>query len=211
MKHVHQLKNAALLVVALALIGGCNRNNGPISPKEPATSADNLSLQKKSDDHDDDDDGEDEKGAIVAEARIEPTTGNTVNGQVKFVQKKGRVHITAKINGLTPGKHGFHIHQIGDCGNNGLAAGGHFNPNVAPHGSPDGDAEHRHAGDLGNLEADKHGKAHYNSFDDILELDGPNSILNRSVIIHANADDLATQPTGNAGGRIGCGVIEQIK
>jgi Cu-Zn family superoxide dismutase len=110
------------------------------------------------------------------------------------------------VTGLTPGAHGFHVHEFGDCSMaDGTCAGAHFNPTGAPHGGPD-DAR-RHAGDLGNVKADESGKAIYKRVDKMLALNGPSSIIGRSIIVHAAPDDLKTQPSGNAGARVGCGVI----
>ena len=95
----------------------------------------------------------------------------------------------AELTGLTPGEHGFHVHEFGDCSMaDGTCAGGHFNPTGAPHGGPD-DAK-RHVGDLGNIKADASGKATYKRVDKMLALNGPNSIIGRSIIVHAAPDDL---------------------
>jgi Cu-Zn family superoxide dismutase len=141
-----------------------------------------------------------------AVAVLHPTEGNEVRGIVWFTKEEGGVRVVAEIEGLTPGKHGFHLHAYGDCSSpDGKSAGGHFNPEGKNHGSPD-DAE-RHVGDLGNLEADESGKARYDRVDSHLSLAGPNSIIGRGVIVHAQADDLTSQPTGAAGARMACGVI----
>ncbi len=118
--------------------------------------------------------------------------------------------ITAKLSGLTEGAHGFHVHEFGDCSApDGSSAGGHFNPAGAPHAGP---ADlHRHAGDMGNVTAGKDGMATIEYVDAQASFDGPSSILGRGVIVHANPDDLKTQPTGNAGGRIACGVVGVVK
>ncbi|MCX6287322.1 MAG: superoxide dismutase family protein [Bacteroidetes bacterium] len=134
------------------------------------------------------------------------TQGNTVSGTVIFTRLPEGVRVVADLNGLTPGKHGFHIHEFGDCSSpDGSSAGGHFNPSGSPHGSPMDMS--RHAGDMGNIEADANGKAHMEYIDPHMSFDGPASILGRSVIVHAKEDDMKTQPTGNAGPRIACGVI----
>ena len=139
---------------------------------------------------------------------LRPTKGNQVEGLVTFTKVDGGVKITATVNNLAPGAHGFHIHEFGDCSSpDGMSAGGHFNPSKKPHGAPEG--LERHAGDLGNLMADEHGIAKYERIDKVIELDGADTIVGRSVIVHANADDFHTQPTGNAGGRVACGVIEK--
>ncbi len=139
-------------------------------------------------------------------AVIHPTEGNTVHGIVKFIQTPKGVRVIADIEGLTPGKHGFHIHEFGDCSSpDGKSAGGHFNPTNQPHGSPD--SPKHHIGDLGNLVADANGKAHLDRVYPFLQLMGPMGIIGRGVIIHSGEDDLESQPTGNAGKRVGCGVI----
>jgi superoxide dismutase, Cu-Zn family len=143
-------------------------------------------------------------------AVLHPTEGNKVHGWVTFAKEGDKVKVVAQIEGLAPGKHGFHIHEFGDCSSkDGAAAGGHFNPAGKSHGAPT-DAN-RHEGDLGNIEAGQDGKARVDLTDSILRLDGPGSIIGRGVIVHTNPDDLKTQPTGNAGGRQACGVIGVAK
>ena len=142
-----------------------------------------------------------------AMARLNPTQGNNVRGTVDFYEQGHGVRVVAHITGLTPGQHGFHIHEKGDCSApDATSAGGHFNPTGAKHGGPD-DAQ-RHAGDFGNITADASGTAHYERVDMHITFDGPNSILGRGVIVHAIADDLTGQPAGNAGARVACGVIQ---
>lgn len=142
-----------------------------------------------------------------AYAAISPTKGNTAEGRVNFKVEGGNVRITATITGLKPGPHGFHIHEKGDCSSDdGSSAGGHFNPDNQPHGSPD--SEKRHVGDLGNIIADYKGIAVYDRLDKFVKLEGPHSVIGRAIIIHDDVDDMTTQPTGNAGGRIACGVIK---
>ena len=137
---------------------------------------------------------------------ITPLGDGKVSGKVVFTQQRGGVEVNAEITGLAPGEHGFHVHEFGDCSMvDGTCAGGHFNPTGAPHGGPDD--EERHAGDLGNITADRSGKATYKRVDKMLALNGPNSIIGRSIIVHADPDDLTSQPSGNAGARVGCGVI----
>lgn len=142
-----------------------------------------------------------------AQAVLNPTKGSRAQGLVTFTQVEGGVRIVADVDYLEPGKHGFHIHEFGDCSSpDGASAGGHFNPKKTRHGSPEG--LERHAGDLGNLAADAKGHAHYDRIDKVITLEGVDSIIGRSLIVHSNEDDYKTQPTGNAGGRIACGVIE---
>jgi len=142
-------------------------------------------------------------------AVLHSASGSQVTGTVTFTKTGDTVSVVADITGLTPGKHGFHIHEFGDCSaTDASSAGGHFNPMHKPHGAPD--AAERHAGDMGNLEADSTGKAHLELKDSMLKLSGENSILGRGVIVHEKVDDWS-QPTGNAGGRLACGVIGVAK
>ena len=137
---------------------------------------------------------------------ISPTEGNEAQGTVEFTQEAGGVRVVANLTGLTEGDHGFHIHEKGDCSAaDGTSAGGHFNPEGTAHGAPD--AAERHVGDLGNITADASGQATYNLLDTHLELNGDNNIIGLAVIVHALPDDFS-QPTGAAGARVGCGVIE---
>lgn len=135
-----------------------------------------------------------------------PTESNQVHGTVSFLQTKNGVKITANLSGLSEGVHGFHIHQFGDCSaDNGTSAGGHFNPEGHEHGSLTGEISH--IGDLGNITANADGIAYLEFTTNKLVLSGNESIIGRSIIIHDKADDLTSQPTGNAGSRVACGVI----
>jgi len=147
--------------------------------------------------------------AQSATATIAPTAGNTVKGTVTFTQKGDKVTVTAQLTGLTPGAHGFHVHEKGDCSApDATSAGGHFNPTGKQHGAP-GAPDH-HAGDMPMLEADANGNANLTA-----ELSGPtvgsgtNDIVGKSVVVHKDPDDFKTQPAGNSGPRIGCGVIQK--
>jgi len=142
-------------------------------------------------------------------AVLHPASGSQVMGTVTFTKTGDTVQVVADISGLTPGKHAFHIHEFGDCSAaDAASAGSHFNPMKKPHGAPD--SPERHAGDMGNLEADSSGKAHLELKDNMLKLSGENSILGRGVIVHEKVDDWS-QPVGNAGGRQACGVIGVAK
>lgn len=137
---------------------------------------------------------------------LHPTEGNHVQGIVTFTRDGSNIKIVADIDGLTPGKHGFHIHQWGDCSKpDGTSAGGHFNPENKDHGGPN-DVD-RHVGDLGNITADDTGHAHLEMEDNIISFSGTHSIIGRGIVVHAGEDDLKTQPTGDAGARVACGVI----
>ncbi|KAJ1119708.1 hypothetical protein NDU88_007893 [Pleurodeles waltl] len=136
-----------------------------------------------------------------------------VTGTVHFTQDEagGPVTVEGSIQGLTPGKHGFHVHAYGDNTNGCMSAGSHFNPEDKKHGAP-GDAV-RHVGDLGNVEATGDGVATFKFDDHLISLRGPLSIVGRSMVVHEKADDLGkggndeSLVTGNAGGRLACGVI----
>ena len=137
---------------------------------------------------------------------LHATEGNDVKGMVTFVPTAEGISVVADVEGLTEGKHGFHIHEFGDISSlDGKSAGGHFNPDDKPHGAPTD--EMRHVGDLGNLVANSDGIAHYEWTDKHITFDGLHSIIGRAIIIHAGEDDLTSQPTGNAGSRVAYGVI----
>lgn len=146
------------------------------------------------------------EGPSRAVAVISPTKGNTAHGVVWFTRDGDKVRVVADIDGLKPGVHGFHIHEFGDhTSADGMSAGGHLNPMKMPHAGPD--VAQRHEGDLGNITADANGHAHLDLTDSGLSLHGAHSIIGHSVVVHAAPDDLKTQPTGNAGARVGYGVI----
>lgn len=140
-------------------------------------------------------------------AVLHPTDGNETSGTVTFTREGDQVRVSATIEGLSPeSRHGFHIHQFGDCtAVDGTSAGGHFNPAEHPHAGPN--ADQRHVGDLGNLDSNADGVAQLDYLDSVIDLEGAASILGRGVIVHAGEDDMQTQPTGAAGSRLACGVI----
>ncbi|CUS47883.1 MAG: Cu-Zn family superoxide dismutase Sod1 [Idiomarinaceae bacterium HL-53] len=148
------------------------------------------------------------EGPEKAIAYLHPTDGNEgMQGYVVFQRADDGMDIMAHIEGLPGGsEHGFHVHEYGDCSAaDGTSAGGHFNPAQMPHGGPAYDE--RHVGDLGNVRADENGMAHHEAIDPHLTMSGENSILGRAVVVHAQQDDMSSQPTGNAGARLLCGVI----
>jgi len=139
-------------------------------------------------------------------AVIQPTEGFTASGMVIFEKVEEGVKVTGRIEGLRPGDHGFHVHQYGDISaDDGTSAGGHFNPGGQPHASRE--SAHRHVGDLGNITADENGVAEFSFVDSELAMEGPDSIIGRGLIVHRDADDLTSQPTGAAGPRVGMAVI----
>jgi Cu-Zn family superoxide dismutase len=145
-------------------------------------------------------------GAQMATATLTPTAGNTAAGRVVFTQKGDKVTVTAKVSGLAPGGHGFHIHEKGDCSApDGSSAGGHFNPTGKPHGTPGVD---HHAGDMPMLQVDASGNATLTAdLEGVTIGSGATDIVGRSVVVHKDADDYKSQPAGNSGARIACGVI----
>jgi len=144
----------------------------------------------------------------TATAKLEPRSGSKVQGSVTFTQVGDVVRVTGEITGHTKGPKGFHIHEKGDCGDDkGMNTGGHFNPHKSKHGGPYEPV--KHAGDLGNLTFNDAGvaKINFTVGDIAVNSSDANGIIGRAVIVHATADDLKTDPTGNAGGRVACGVI----
>ena len=147
---------------------------------------------------------------VKAVAVLHPTAGNKAQGTVTFTQEEGGVRVVVSLTGVPAGDHGFHIHEFGDCSAaDATSAGGHFNPDNMAHGAQN--AKVRHVGDLGNVTANANGTVTLNLLDPRLSLNGPSGIIGRGLILHAQPDDLTTQPTGNAGGRIACGVIGVAK
>lgn len=146
---------------------------------------------------------------LSATATLVPTSGSTVSGTLTFDEPKDRVvHIKGTIEGLTPGKHGFHVHVNGNCDSpDGMSAGGHFSPAGGRHGAPT--AKEHHPGDLGNIEADANGRATVDMMVPgvSIALMGMTSIADRSIVIHTREDDYS-DPAGNSGARVACGVIE---
>ena len=183
--------NVGVILFTLALLtGGCSQ-----TPPQPAPE---TAAQP-------------EEPAAMSSAHVElkPTEGNQAAGMLELMAMGEGVHFSGTVTGLPAGMHGFHIHETGDCSApDASSAGGHFNPEGKPHGAPDA-AEH-HLGDLGNIEADASGNAtvniHMNGI--TLEPGQPNSVMGKAIIVHAGTDDFTTQPTGNAGARLACGVIQ---
>ena len=174
------MRSISILVCCCALLTACSGGGSIFTKKQSAT-------------------------AIIA-----PTKGNGVSGTVSFTQKGDVVLVEAKINGLKPNAtQGMHIHEKGNCSApDASSAGGHFNPTSSVHGGPDGAT--RHGGDLGNLKADASGYAQLS--EEIVGVSlgtGPNSIVGRSVVVHADEDDLKTQPSGHSGARVACGLISK--
>lgn len=143
---------------------------------------------------------------VVLTAKIHELSGSNVNGSIAIDVQHDKTLITGSVTGLTPGKHGFHIHEFGDCGGvNASNSGPHYNPVVKDHGVPSIDS---HFGDLGNIVANAEGIAPINIVNNVIKIEDANKIKGRSIIIHAGVDDFVSQPSGDSGAKIACGIIE---
>lgn len=141
-------------------------------------------------------------------AVLNATQGNNASGQVDFFPSNGRVLVKVQIQGLAPNTtHGFHVHENGDCSSpDASSAGAHFNPLSMPHAGPTDPQSHM--GDLGNVQSDAAGMVNVEVTRPDLKIEGPHSIIGKAVVLHASPDDLTSQPAGNAGARIACGVVK---
>lgn len=146
-----------------------------------------------------------EKPRLDATVELHALSGSGVQGKLHMQQRDTQVVITGEVKGLTPGRHGIHVHTNGDCD----SPGGHYNPTGVRHGGPVD--PHAHIGDLGNIEADPSGRAIVQLSSERISLTifGMNSVIDRSIVIHANEDDLKSDPDGNSGVNVACGFIEQ--
>lgn len=143
----------------------------------------------------------------TAMAMLEGPNGEPM-GHVSFVGEAGGVRVIADVEGVDgSGPHGFHVHETGSCEPPGFeSAGGHFNPAGAPHACPP--TAPRHAGDLGNVEIGEDGTGHLELTTDQLSLEGENSVIGKAVLVHGHVDDCSSQPSGDAGPRLACGIVE---
>jgi Cu-Zn family superoxide dismutase len=144
-----------------------------------------------------------------ATAQMQPASGSQATGTISFLESSNNIagaRIVVQMSGLEPGPHGFHIHETGDCSApDASSAGAHFNPHAMPHGSRT--APERHSGDLGNVVASDAGIVDVTIEDATISFEGEDSVLGKAVVVHAGQDDYTTQPSGNSGDRIACGVI----
>jgi superoxide dismutase, Cu-Zn family len=172
---------------SLLMLTSCSPSKPPQAPPETM-----MPAEKESEDIE------------KAVATIYSTTQQSINawGNASFKNENNGVHIVADFKGLKPGEHGIHIHQYGDCSQEGEAAGPHYSVVEQTHGAPNDSVHHR--GDLGNITANQAGNAHYDQVLPDLKL---HFILGRSIVVHEKSDDFKTQPSGNSGKRIACGII----
>lgn len=187
---------------ALVMAGCASSNSSPASASAAAGASAGASASAASS-------APKAAAAPSARATLEARSDSTVTGTATFAElASGGVKVHVHVENAPPGTHGLHIHEKGDCSDpKGMSAGGHFNPTGAPHAAPM--AAMHHAGDLGNIEIGADGKGDLDITSPMLTVSsGPNSVVGRSVIFHEKADDMTTQPTGNAGGRLACGVIQ---
>lgn len=151
-----------------------------------------------------------EAAPATAEATLAGASGSKVAGTLLFTASSAGVTLAGEISGLAPNtEHGFHVHEIGDCSApDAKSAGDHFNPDHAAHGAPDSSA--KHLGDIPNIQSDASGHVAVNATIAAATLrdGGPNDLVGRAVIVHAKKDDYKTQPSGNSGDRIACGVVK---
>ena len=185
----HDIRSSLIATFACSLLAACASAPSAPEPKPAASTA-----QK-------------------ADVNLASASGSLVSGKLVIVPMGDGVHITGEVGGLKPGDtRGFHIHEKGDCSAaDASSAGGHFNPDTQAHGRA-GHGVH-HAGDSDNIVADANGVARINTHVSGVSLGGgaANDIAGRAVIVHAAADDYTSQPTGNAGARVACGVITVVK
>lgn len=201
----------ALVTAVLFIAVGCSSSD-PVEdepPAEPAPMPDELEEEEPV--HEEAEEETEVEGVLHMVAMADVMSGEEEPmGQVMFTQTEEGVEVHGRLENLEPGPKGFHVHEHGECDPPDFeSAGGHFNPTGHPHGGPDDPAGERHAGDFGNIEFDEDGVAEFTFVDDVISLgEGTNDIVGQALIVHYEEDDQQTQPTGDAGPRAGCGIIE---
>jgi Cu-Zn family superoxide dismutase len=190
----YSIINAAIAVAMLVILSACGTGGNKSGEGEESGSTD---MQE-------------EQTTATATATMEPASGSNVTGQAKFTDEgNGRVRFELTVENISPGEHAVHLHEKGDCSAaDASSAGGHWNPTMKPHGKRgDGPC---HKGDVGNMTVGEDGKGTLDVTVDGWSIGGPDStnVVGKAVIVHEKADDFTTQPTGNAGGRLSCGVIK---
>lgn len=190
---LNAMKNLNMLFIALiVLLSACG--TGSKQGEESTTETEQKEEEKK----------------VTAKAAMEPASGSEVSGEATFTQENGAVVFELTVQNLTPGEHAVHLHEHGDCSaEDASSAGGHWNPTMKPHGKR-GNGTAFHKGDIANMSVGDDGKGTLRLSIDDWTIGGPDStnVVGKSVIIHANPDDFTSQPAGNAGARLSCGVIK---
>ena len=197
-------------LIVLAFVVGCTP--APVEDEAPVETP-QQEEEEADHEHPHHQDDEEEAGVLGMKARAMVYDGEgELIGEVHFEQTEAGVAVQGRIEGQEPGPKGFHVHEHGVCDPpDFMGAGSHFNPAGHPHGGPHDDAEERHAGDFGNLEFDEDGVAEFSFVDDVITLGaGKNNVVGQALIVHVQEDDLVSQPVGDAGGRAGCGLIEEV-
>lgn len=186
------MRPALLAIATTLLVAGCGTTSAPKTTQSPAVPTQSTARE-----------------AIV---NLAPASASLVSGKIKVVPMAGGVHLTGTVGGLPPNStHGFHVHEKGDCSAaDASSAGPHFNPFAAPHGKAESGAHH--AGDMDNVVTNAEGVVSVNIHVDGVTLGGGavNDIAGRALVMHATADDYSSQPAGNAGARVACGVITVV-
>lgn len=190
--------NLGLAIGLTLLLAACSREQPEGAPRAPDSASPTVAEKATP-----------AERAHEAVAQIAPTQGNTVTGSVALAQSPEGVRITGAVQGLKPdAEFGFHVHEKGDCSApDGSSAGGHFNPTQAQHGNPSGGAHH--AGDMVNIRSNAEGVAQVDTTAAGTSLHGdPNTdLMGKPIVVHESPDDYTTQPSGNSGKRVACGVI----
>lgn len=204
---------ALFTLLTTLLLGGCGEDNDrALSNSEPLLDVDGSGATVDSAENIAPSARNGSNSYSYAVASLAPTEGFEATGMVRFIDQGGQVLVQANVEGLADGRHGIHIHEHGDCSAaDASSAGGHFAPQGSPHGAPGDPADASHTGDLGNLTADAGGRAQLNRPVNFLSFTGSDSILGKALVIHAEPDDLSSQPAGDAGARVACGVIQRME
>jgi superoxide dismutase, Cu-Zn family len=199
--NTRNLRSLIALSVAAALLAGCGKREEAATPAAdsagtPAATATPAPADTPA-------------PGVTATAQLAPTQGHNASGTLNIQSEGDALHISGRLAGLPPnGEFGFHIHEKGDCSApDASSAGGHFNPASAQHGNPQG--ETHHAGDMLNAKSDADGVAQVDAVTTAVSLTAgqPNDARGKAIVLHEKADDYTTQPSGNSGARIACGVI----
>jgi Cu-Zn family superoxide dismutase len=190
--------NLGLAIGLTVMLAACSREQPEGAPRQPDTASPSLAEKATP--------TEPAQDAVV---QVAPTQGNTVTGSLALTGTPQGVHITGAIQGLKPdAEFGFHIHEKGDCtAPDGSSAGGHFNPTQSQHGNPTAPAHH--AGDMPNVKSNDEGVAQVDvtAAGTSLHGDPGTDVMGKAIVVHESADDYTTQPSGNSGKRVACGVI----